>query len=157
MSPAPKFSTADIAKGAHERKDERLERERQAEQASEVDAATAAAATAGATATDRQLAEDSAAPLFATDAAMGFQHRWDAIQAGFVDDPRRAVEDADALVAETMQKLAETFAGERRRLEQELARRPVADATPEQSSASTEDLRIALRHYRSFFKRLLSV
>jgi hypothetical protein len=157
MSPAPRFSTADIAKGAQERKDERTERERHIP--SEPDAATIQPREVPAEPelnTDRQLAEDSAAPLFATDAATGFQHRWDTIQAGFVDDPRRAVEEADALVAETMQRLAETFAEERRRLEQELSRRPDADGTP-QSSNSTEDLRIALRHYRSFFKRLLAV
>jgi CTP-dependent riboflavin kinase len=78
------------------------------------------------------------------------------VQAGFVDDPRRAVEDADALVAETMQRLAETFSQERKRLEQEFARQPAASGTA-QSGVGTEELRIALRHYRSFFKRLLSV
>ena len=93
--------------------------------------------------------------MFATDAATNFRQRWDSVQAGFVDDPRRAVEDADALVAETMQRLAETFAQERKRLEQEFARQPDGSGTA--SAVGTEELRIALRHYRSFFKRLLSV
>jgi hypothetical protein len=155
MSPAPRFSTADIAKGAQQRQEEQA---REVER--ETDEAVAVAETATPVSTERQLAEDSAAPLFATDAALSFQRRWDTIQAGFVDDPRRAVEDADALVAETMQRLAETFAEERRRLEQEFARQPTAGAGPDtaaQSSDSTENLRIALRHYRSFFKRLLAV
>jgi hypothetical protein len=97
---------------------------------------------------NRQLAEDSSAPLFATDAADGFRHRWDSIQASFVDDPRHAVEEADALVAETMTRLAETFAQERTRLEEQFEHG---------TNLSTEDLRMTLRHYRSFFNRLLSV
>jgi hypothetical protein len=86
--------------------------------------------------------------LFAQDAAEGFRRRWDTIQASFVDDPRKAVQEADALVAETMQRLADTFAQERARLEQRFDR---------DSNVSTEDLRVTLRHYRSFFTRLLSV
>jgi hypothetical protein len=101
----------------------------------------------------RLIEEDSAAPLFASDASQNFQHRWDTVQASFIDDPRKAVEEADALVAETMQRLAETFAQERDRLEHQFRR----DAPETPSATSTEDLRIALRHYRSFFKRLLSV
>jgi hypothetical protein len=88
------------------------------------------------------------APLFAADAAKDFRTRWDTIQASFVDDPRRAVQEADSLVAETMQRLADTFAKERARLEQQFER---------ESNVSTEDLRVTLRHYRSFFTRLLSV
>lgn len=107
-------------------------------------AATAAARSA---APAPDTAEMNAA-LFAPDAAQGFRTRWDAIQASFVDDPRRAVQEADALVAETMQRLADTFAKERAHLEQQFER---------DTSVSTEDLRVTLRHYRSFFTRLLSV
>jgi hypothetical protein len=127
---------------------------------------------------EKQLPEETAAPLFAPDTTTDFQRRWDAIQAGFVDDPRRAVEQADALVSETMQRLADSFTEERKRLEQQLnlstptqqadgytdreGHRNVLDrdqpaANAETSRTSTEDLRIALRHYRAFFKRLLSV
>jgi hypothetical protein len=73
--------------------------------------------------------------------------RWEAIQAGFVDEPRRAVEDADALVAQVIQQLAESFAAERARLETQWSRG---------DQVSTEDLRVALRRYRSFFQDLLS-
>ncbi|HWP12813.1 MAG TPA: hypothetical protein VNN06_13390, partial [Ramlibacter sp.] len=88
------------------------------------------------------------APLFTSEVAGGFRSRWDTVQIGFVDDPGQAVRQADELVAQVMKSLAETFAGERARLESQL----------EQSdSASTENLRMALRRYRSFFQRLLSL
>ena len=45
-------------------------------------------------------------PLLAAEDAEGFRARWTDIQTGFVDAPRRAVEQADALVAELMQHLA---------------------------------------------------
>jgi hypothetical protein len=76
-----------------------------------------------------------------------YRHRWEAIQAGFVDEPRRAVENADALVAEVIQQLVRSFADERSQLETQWSRG---------DQASTEDLRVALRRYRSFFDRLLS-
>ena len=74
--------------------------------------------------------------------------RWNAIQIGFVDDPRHAVEMADALVAEIMQRLAQLFANQRGQLEGQWSRG---------EDVSTEDLRQALRQYRSFFDRLLSI
>jgi hypothetical protein len=92
--------------------------------------------------------DNQAAPLFSPEEAKEFRARWDAIQVGFVDDPRRAVEQADSLVAVTMQRLAEMFAAERAKLEGQWER---GDDVP------TEDLRLALRCYRSFFGRLLSV
>jgi hypothetical protein len=73
---------------------------------------------------------------------------WKSIQAGFVDEPRSAVERADNLVATTMKQLAETFATERSRLE---------GAWDRGGQVSTEDLRIALQRYRSFFNRLLTI
>jgi len=91
---------------------------------------------------------ESSAPLFGGDQASSYRSRWAEVQTGFVDEPRAAVQEADALVAEVMRQLARTFADERRRLEGQLA---------EGEEASTEDLRIALRRYRSFFDRLLSV
>lgn len=74
--------------------------------------------------------------------------RWNEIQTGFVDEPRRAVEDADALVAAAMQRLAEIFASERSQLENQWGRG---------DDVSTEDLCLALQRYRSFFGRLLSI
>jgi hypothetical protein len=76
-----------------------------------------------------------------------FQGRWERIQTGFVDEPRQTVEQADELVAQVMQRLAEGFAAERERLEQQWGRG---------EDVSTEDLRIALQRYRGFFQRLLS-
>jgi hypothetical protein len=92
--------------------------------------------------------DEETAPLFAHDEATRLQARWDTIQVGFVDEPRKAVEDADALVAATMQRLAEMFADERARLEGQWARG---------DDVSTEDLRVALRRYRAFFGRLLTI
>ncbi|WP_224984583.1 hypothetical protein [Geomonas agri] len=83
-----------------------------------------------------------------TNEANDLRSRWDGIQAGFVDEPRRSVEQADNLVAEAMKRLAETFADERAKLEAQWDRG---------GDVSTEDLRLALRRYRSFFNRLLSI
>lgn len=86
------------------------------------------------------------APLFARDAAEQFRARWSATQTGFVDDPRQAVQQADELVAQVMRSLAQSFAHERSQLESQMG---------DGQQASTEDLRVALRRYRSFFERLL--
>jgi hypothetical protein len=87
--------------------------------------------------------------LFQPDMAEDFRSRWDAVQIGFVDDPKQAVKTADELVAQVMTSLAETFARERSELEGVVG----GDA----AGASTENLRMALRRYRSFFQRLLSL
>jgi len=86
-------------------------------------------------------------PLFAGDDADRFRSRWQEVQAGFVDEPRQAVQDADGLVADLMQRLAATFSEERSNLESQW---------DSGEDASTEDLRIALQRYRSFFDRLLT-
>ena len=88
------------------------------------------------------------APLLSGDDAGTFGQRWESIQIGFVDEPRQSVEHADELVAELMQHLAQTFARERDGLEAQWSRG---------EDVSTEDLRLALQRYRSFFERLLSV
>ena len=87
--------------------------------------------------------------LFAPADAQDFRSRWEKIQIGFVDEPRKAVEQADELVAGTIKRLAEVFAAERNKLEAEWDKKT--------DNVSTEDLRVALRRYRSFFDRLLSV
>jgi hypothetical protein len=87
-------------------------------------------------------------PLFLNDELGDMRSRWDAVQAAFVDEPRRAVEQADGLVAFAMKRLAEVFSDERSKLEKQWDRG---------DNVSTEDLRIALQRYRSFFHRLLSL
>src|SRR5579859_6175956 len=91
---------------------------------------------------------ESNLPLFAQNDTQDLRSRCEKIQIGFVDEPRKAVEQADELVASAIKRLAEVFATERRKLEVEW------DKT---DNVSTEDLRVALRRYRSFFDRLLSV
>jgi hypothetical protein len=91
---------------------------------------------------------ERAEPLFSPNDSQGFRSRWEKIQIGFVDEPRNAVKQADELVAGTIKRLAEVFAAERQKLEAEW---------DNNDNVSTEDLRVALRRYRSFFDRLLSV
>lgn len=130
-----KLSTSDIVAAADRRQQDQadvIERER-IEQSSSP---------------SQQVMDDRPTPLFADDELNGYRTRWSAIQTGFVDEPRRAVEEADTLVAELMKRLADVFSDERRQMEANWER---AD------QVSTEDLRIAMRRYRSFFERLLSV
>ena len=93
-------------------------------------------------------AQDRAVVMFPGEETAGYRTRWDNIQTGFVDEPRKAVEEADALVAQVIKRLTEVFADERTTLEHQWDRG---------EQVSTEDLRQALRKYRSFFERLLSV
>jgi hypothetical protein len=94
-------------------------------------------------------AGEQSAPLFAADEGERFRTHWTEIQTAFVDEPREAVKQADGLVAEVIQRLAKIFADERAKMEHEWSRGD--------DGVSTEDLRVALRRYRSFFDRLLSV
>lgn len=87
-------------------------------------------------------------PLFASDETEHLRSDWSEIQTAFVDEPRKCVEKADQLVARVVQRLAESFSQERSRLEGQWSKG---------EDVSTEDLRIALQRYRSFFDRLLSV
>lgn len=86
-------------------------------------------------------------PLLPDDQSDRFTARWQEIQTSFVDQPRDSVEQADALVADLMQRLAASFSNERQRLEAQWDRG---------DDVSTEDLRVALTRYRSFFDRLLT-
>jgi hypothetical protein len=96
----------------------------------------------------RGFEERYTGPLLPNDFSEDMRSRWESIQAGFVDDPRVAVQRADELVASAIKKLAESFAGERGKLEQQWSTG---------NDVSTEDLRQALRRYRAFFHRLLSI
>ena len=91
---------------------------------------------------------DAAATLFPDNEAENFRKRWTEIQTAFVDEPRRAVEQADALVAEVIQRLANSFSEARSTLEGQWGRG---------DDVSTEDLRVTLQRYRAFFDRLLNV
>lgn len=95
-----------------------------------------------------QSQDATSTPLFQSDETDTFRSRWQVIQSTFVDDPRNAVEQADSLVADIMKRLADLFAGERAQLERQWE---------QGEDVSTEDLRVALQSYRSFFDRLLSV
>lgn len=106
------------------------------------------AATTPASASAPSAEEPDRGPLFSSEEAANLRSKWDAIQVGFVDEPRRSVQEADSLVAATMKRLAEQFAAERSKLEGHWDRG---------ADVSTEDLRIALRRYRAFFGRLLSI
>jgi hypothetical protein len=86
-------------------------------------------------------------PLFETQRSNELRDRWHALQARFVDDPRDTVQEADALVAELLQDLAQGFAGARSQLE---------DQWSKSGDVSTEDLRLTLQRYRSFFERVLN-
>lgn len=103
--------------------------------------AAAAKTSAGA------LADATTGALFPDDELHNFRARWDQAQTSFVDEPRRAVEQADKLVANVVQRIAEQFSNERAKLEEQWSKG---------DNVSTEDLRQALRRYRSFFDRLLS-
>jgi len=109
------------------------------------DAGREAAASGSRTRSDNGT--DREGTLLSNELSVDFRARWESVQTQFVDEPRGAVQDADKLVATVMQKLAEGFALERERLEAQWDRG---------EDISTEDLRVALRRYRSFFERLLS-
>jgi hypothetical protein len=97
-----------------------------------------------------QIDADSEATtsLLPADRSDRFEQRWQEVQGSFVDEPRKAVEQADTLVAELMQELASSFSETRSGLE--------AQWDNDGGDVSTEDLRIALTRYRSFFNRLLA-
>ena len=135
MTERNRLTTRDIAAAA-ERKDEEG-RDR-----------AAAAAPASAAAVAAHASEDARAALFPDGEVGALRTRWEAIQTGFVDEPKTAVTEADALVAQVVSRLAEVFSHERTALEQQWDKG---------DQVSTEELRIALRRYRSFFDRLLSV
>ena len=87
------------------------------------------------------------AAIFPENEVRDLRGRWDRAQAMFVDEPRKAVQEADSLVAATVKRVAELFADERAKMEKQWDRG---------DNVSTEDLRQALQRYRSFFDRLLT-
>lgn len=134
------LSTADMAAAGEKPSPDKIDEQEEARAEAQAPDVTAADGNPNTPAKD--------SPLFSSDETQTFRARWNDIQTGFVDEPRKAVEQADGLVAETMKRLAEIFADERSNLEQQWDRG---------DNISTEDLRVALQRYRSFFDRLLAV
>jgi hypothetical protein len=97
---------------------------------------------------DRRAEISKPMALFSEPEMGDFRSQWSKLQTGFVDEPRRTVEGADKLVAAVMQRLADGFANERSGLEKQW---------DSGDNVSTEDLRLALQRYRSFFDRLLKL
>jgi hypothetical protein len=105
-----------------------------------------AAQQEAASSSEQQDETGGAETLIPPDEADSFRSRWDEVQTGFVDDPRRAVEDANQLVDEVTSRVVETFTRGRSALEEQWSRG---------DDVTTEELRIALQRYRSFFDSLL--
>ena len=91
--------------------------------------------------------EEDFAPLFEANEAEGFRTQWLEIQSRFVDDPSVSVKDADDLVADVIKNITRSFADKRIALEGQW----------KSGDVSTEELRVALKRYRSFFNRLLTL
>lgn len=108
---------------------------------------TATPAAVG-TAQSRVRDAEPIVPLFSAEKCQSLRTQWDSLQAGFVDEPRQAVEQADRLVNEAIDELTKGFSAQRAGLEQHWH---------SHREISTEDLRLALRRYRSFFERLLTM
>jgi len=92
--------------------------------------------------------QGDAVPFFVEKDRQELQRHWDQIQTGFVDQPRNAVHEADALVSSAIDRLSKGFADARSKLEQQWDKG---------DNVSTEDLRVAFQRYRSFFQRMLSI
>jgi len=140
------ITTADLAQGKKPESERRGPQVVSGERATERVSGASEAATTDVAAT-REPAGNSET-LFPSEELQALRTRWKEIQTAFVDEPRKAVEQADSLVASAMKRLAEVFAEERSGLEKQWDRG---------ESVSTEDLRVALQRYRAFFDRLLSV
>jgi hypothetical protein len=116
------------------------------EQQGSVDGSATATAGRNGSASAQQNGAGRSTPLLPPEQAESYRSRWEDIQTGFVDEPRQAVEQADHLVAEVIKRVAEVFADERGKLEGQWSRGDQVD---------TEQLRVGLTRYRSFFERLL--
>jgi hypothetical protein len=99
-----------------------------------------------ASATEQQNAPGGAEILIPPDEAKHLRARWDEVQTGFVDDPGQAVEDANQLVDEVTNRVVEIFTRGRSALEEQWSRG---------DDVTTEELRVVLQRYRSFFDSLL--
>ena len=125
-----------------------VDRNQELENIGDISATTTADLAREACQNDGSVEPHAPDSLFSENEGRDFRKRWEQIQTGFVDEPRGSVQQADQLVASVIKRLAEIFAGERTRLEHEWDKG---------DKVSTEDLRQALRKYRTFFDRLISV
>jgi hypothetical protein len=141
------LTTADLA-GVRDQNERMMELDARAAAQTGMEPRGDASRAAAGTATAPAKIEEDLGPLFSAGEAEDFRQQWNRIQGAFVDEPRQAVEDADRLIAQTMKRLAEVFADERQKLEHQW---------DQGDNVSTEELRVALRRYRSFFSRLLRV
>ena len=141
------LSTADLANASETRARNATAEQMKREARTDEDRAEQRAAERTARGETKEDGQKLAA-LFPTNVGDEFRARWDQVQFSFVDDPKRAVREGDELVAQVMKCLAQSFSQERARLEQELN---------QNDAGSTENLRVALQRYRSFFHRLLSL
>jgi hypothetical protein len=131
-------STADLAE---------RETEQQDEQGGEARGDLGGELQERAEATGRDTESAQLQPLLVETRIEHYRARWSELQPRFVDEPRETVSEADSLVAELMQDLATSFNDARSKLEEQWSRG---------EDVSTEDLRVALQRYRSFFERLLT-
>lgn len=148
MNERDRLSTDDIARRERQARDAEQQREEYVSSGGGAGAARTRDPNPQPQSAAQQAAEERHTALFPERDTTELRSRWDTIQTGFVDEPRRAVQQADELVAQAMKRLAEVFSDERRKLEAQWDRG---------DSVSTEDLRVALQRYRSFFGRLLSI
>jgi len=139
-----RLTTADIANPTA-RQARAAAREADAEKAA--DAAIPLPASTTANPAPAANAAAASAALFPEDELHNFRARWDQVQTSFVDEPRKAVEQADNLVANVVKRIAEQFSAERDKLEHRWDKG---------DEINTEDLRQTFRSYRAFFDRLLS-
>jgi hypothetical protein len=137
-------STTELAEDQEKTSRDKIDEERRANQS----ASTAVVARDLERAKRTGASDEAGTPLFPDNETNDFRRRWTEIQTAFVDEPRRAVEQADALVAEVIKRLASSFAEARSGLEGQWGRG---------DKVSTEDLRVALQRYRAFFDRLLNI
>jgi hypothetical protein len=145
-----RLSTADIAGSAERREEKRLNKaENEAERKSDGVIPLGQSETIDpGTSTPSGNGHNEPVILFAPEAVQDYRSRWTSLQTSFVDEPRRAVQQADELVAEVIKNLASTFSDERGKLEGQW---------DQGDKVSTEDLRLVLRRYRAFFDRFLSL
>lgn len=143
----PGDATADFAGGTGDfaAEEDRDEMRREAD-ATDAEESAFGEGTAAERTTTSGAQEEDAESLLPRKEAEEYQRTWGEIQGRFVDDPQGAVRDADGLVAEVMQTLAATFSDHKKDLEGQWQ---------EGGEVATEDLRLALQRYRSFFGRLL--
>jgi len=134
------LSTADIARGADPHRHEQAQDEHEMHGMGEAQHSEPPQ--------QHTARSEPLAALFPPQMADDYRRRWDTIQIGFVDDPRAAVHNADELVAHVLRSLAESFADQRSEIEGRVG---------QGDQGNTEEMRVALQRYRSFFQRLLSL